>query len=185
MSRIIGVTGTNGAGKGEIVKYLVEQLGFMHYSVSGFIVEEIIRNGLTVDRDNMIMVGNDLRATFGPAHIVEVLHAKACEDGGDSVIESLRALAEVRRVCELGGFIIGIDTHPRLRYERIRARRSAKDAVSFDEFIAQERSEINPDDPTKQDLRGALKEADVIITNDGSFEELYEMLDHALTKARR
>ncbi|MDO8408431.1 MAG: AAA family ATPase [bacterium] len=185
MSRIIGVTGTNGAGKGEVVRYLVERLGFMHYSVSGFITEEVIRNGLSVDRDNMIMVGNDLRACFGPAHIVESLYEKARSDGCDSVIESLRALAEVRRVRKLGGLIIGIDADPAIRYQRIRARRGAKDAVSFDEFIAQERSEMNPGEVTKQDLRGALRAADVVVVNDGTLEELHEMLGHALKKARR
>jgi|SRR3989344_3270015 len=185
MPRIIGVTGTNGAGKGEVVRYLVESLGFMHYSVSDFIVEEITRNGLTVDRDNMIMVGNDLRAIFGPAHIVEELYKKASEDGGDSVIESLRALAEMRRVRELGGTIIGIDADVRIRYERIRARRSSKDAISFEQFIAQEHSEMNPGNPTKQDLRGALARADVVITNDGTLEELHGRLDEVLTWARR
>lgn len=185
MPRIIGITGTSGAGKGALVVRLVEQFGFVHYSVSGFIIEEIIRCGLSVDRDNMIMVGNDLRACFGPAHIVEALYEKAHEDGGDSVIESLRALAEVRRVRELGGFIIGIDAHPRLRYERILDRRSVKDAISFDTFLAQERSEMNPGDPSKKDLRGALREADVIIRNDGTLKELHERLDEIFTWARR
>ena len=40
--KIIGITGTIGAGKGTIVDYLVLQKGYEHYSVRSFIKEEII-----------------------------------------------------------------------------------------------------------------------------------------------
>ena len=48
---IIGITGTLGAGKGTIVDYLVQEKGFVHFSVRGFITEEINRQGLPVNRD--------------------------------------------------------------------------------------------------------------------------------------
>ena len=60
---IIGITGTLGAGKGTIVDYMVNNLNFVHYSVRGFISEEIKRRGLEVNRDNLTAVANDLRAS--------------------------------------------------------------------------------------------------------------------------
>ena len=55
---IIGITGTLGAGKGTIVDYLVQEKGFVHFSVRGFLIEEIERQGLSVNRDSMVLVAN-------------------------------------------------------------------------------------------------------------------------------
>jgi len=177
---IIGLAGSFGAGKGVIVDYLVSKYGFVHYSMSGFITEEIKRRGMPVNRDSMIEVSNDLRGTYGPTYIADALYRRAEEKGGDFIIESLRAVAEVRRIKELGGAVIGVDAKPELRYERSVARGSEKDDVSFEKWIDQERRESNPDDPTKQDIFGALKEADYVVTNNGTLEELYAQVDAAL-----
>lgn len=40
---IIGITGTNGAGKGTVVEYLVKEKGFSHYSVSGYLTQILKR----------------------------------------------------------------------------------------------------------------------------------------------
>lgn len=174
---IIGLTGSFGAGKGTVVDYLIEKKGFNHYSASGFITEEIVRRGMPINRDSMIVVSNDLRATHGPAYIIDSLYARAQEKGGDSIIESLRAVAEVRRIKELGGKVIGVDANPEIRYERAVGRGSEKDNVTFEEWLEQQRKESNPDDPTKQDIFGALAESDYVVTNDGTLAELYAQVD--------
>ncbi|HYF29277.1 MAG TPA: AAA family ATPase [Candidatus Paceibacterota bacterium] len=178
--RIVGIAGSFGAGKGVVVDYLTQNLGFNHYSASGFITEEIVRRGMPVNRDSMIVVANDLRATNGPSYLIDSLFERAKEGGKDAVIESLRAVAEVRRIKELGGFVLGVDAEPRLRYERAVKRGSEKDAVSYEKWLEQERAESNPDDPTKQNIFGALKEADAIVSNNGSLEELYKQVDEVL-----
>ena len=178
--RIIGIAGSFGAGKGVIVEYLVQERGFNHYSASGLITEEIARRGMPVNRDSMIVVANDLRATHGPSYIIDSLFERAKESGKDSIIESLRAVAEVRRIKELGGFVLGVDADPHIRYERAVARGSEKDNVSFEKWVEQERLESNPDDPTKQNIFGALAESNAIVTNNGTLEELYQQVDEVL-----
>lgn len=177
---IIGITGSFGAGKGEVVKYLVSERGFHHFSSSAFITEEIERRGLPVNRDSMTEVANDLRKTNGPSYIVETLYARAKEQGGDVIIESLRAVLEVEKIKELGGVVLGVDADTKLRYQRAFARGTVKDNVSYEEWIRQEQKESNPDDPTKQDIFGALKKSDVVITNNGTLEELHLQIDDAL-----
>ena len=177
---IIGLTGSFGAGKGTVVDYLIQK-GFKHYSSSGYITEEIIRRGMPVNRDSMIEVSNDMRAVHGPATIVDALYARAQEARGDSIIESLRAVAEVRRIKELGGKVIGVDADPHIRYGRAFARGSEKDDVSFEKWIQQEQKESNSDDPTKQDIFSALKESDLVVTNNGSLEELHAQIEKAFT----
>lgn len=168
---IIGGTGTLRAGKGELVEYL-RRKGFAHYSVSEFITEEVIRRGLLVNRDTMRNVANDLRANFGAAHIIEVLYVRALEAGEEAIIiESLRSLGEVQRIKEFGGIIIGVDADPLIRFHRALACGSVKDNVTYEEFCAQERAEINEGDPFKQNLSGCLRAADFVLTNNGTLEE--------------
>ena len=179
---IIGLTGSFGAGKGAVVEYLVQKKGFTHYSASGFLKEEIVRRGIEVNRDSMIAVGNELRMTHGPSYIVDSLYERAQNAGGNAVIEALRATAEVQRVKELGGFVIGIDADPKLRYDRSIARGSEKDHVSFEKWSAQEKEESNATDPNKQNIFGSLKESNVVLVNNGSLEELQAQIESTLGK---
>ena len=177
---ILGITGSFGAWKGAVVEYLVKTKGFTHYSASGFIREEIVRREMPVDRDALTIVANDLRKEHGASYVIDSLYERARAQGGDAIIESLRAVAEVRRVKELGGFVFGVDALPEIRYERAYARGSEKDKVSFEKWLEQEQAEINPNDPTKQDIFAALKESSLIISNNGSVEELHRAVDTAL-----
>lgn len=179
---ILGITGSFGAGKGAVVDYLVQTKGFKHFSVSGFITEEVVRRGMPVDRDSMTVVANDLRAMHGSSYFVDSLYARAKEVSGNVVIESLRAVAEVRGIRELGGFVLGIDAAPEVRYERVVNRGSEKDQVSFEKWLQQERAEMNIDDDTKQNIFGALNESNKVIENNGSLEELHARVDEVLTK---
>ena len=81
---IIGITGTLGAGKGTIVDYLVQNKGFVHYSVRAYITEECQRRGLEVNRDTLTQVGNDLRAAHCPSYITDQLFERATCDRGRS-----------------------------------------------------------------------------------------------------
>ena len=184
MRSIIGITGTNGAGKGAVVSYLLEQKGFAHHSASSFIVQEILRRGLTADRDSMISVGNELRASYGADHIIRSLYTRARASEQPAVIESLRALGEVRCIKALGGFVIGVDAEPEIRYQRALLRGSVKDGVSFEKFIAQELSEMNDHDLVKGNLLGALAEADIVVTNNGTLRELHEQVEKILAHIR-
>ena len=65
--KIIGITGTLGAGKGTIVDYLKEHYGYRHYSVRGYLIEEAQRRGMELNRDTFVVVANDLRATHCPS----------------------------------------------------------------------------------------------------------------------
>ena len=182
---IIGITGSFGAGKGTVVKYLIEKHAFKHYSIGDAIREEIMRRNLPLERDSYIVVGNDLRAARGPAHLVNASYERARKEGGDAIIESLRAVAEVQRIKELGGVVLGVDAYPEIRYQHILGRGGEKDDVSFEQWLDQERRETNPNDSAKQDIFGALKESDYIIPNNGTVEELHTEIDEVLEKIQK
>ncbi len=178
---ILGLAGSFAAGKGTVVEYLVEQKHFVHFSASGFITEEIMRRGLPVNRDSMIVVANEMRKNHGSSHIIDSLYERAKNNGGSVIIESLRAVAEVRRIQELGGVVLGIDADPKVRFVRAISRKSDKDNVTFEHWLAQEKAESNTDDDTKQNIFGALALADHTIMNDGTIEELQIKIEDFLT----
>jgi len=179
---IIGLTGSFGAGKGVVVEYL-KQKGFKHYSARDFIFEEAKRRGMDISlgREVTIPVANDLRKQHGPAYIVQQLYAKAVSEGGNAVIESLRAVAEAQFIKDNGGIVWGVDATPELRYQRSVERKSETDNVSFETWKEHEERETNPDDPTKQDLFGTLKISHTIFQNNGTLDELHAQVDRALS----
>lgn len=176
--KIIGITGTLGAGKGTVVEYLVNKQGFKHFSVREYLIEEIKRRGLIVNRDSMTEVANELRAQHSPAYIIEQLYHIASKYSGNSIIESIRTPGEIDFLRQQGDFLlIAVDADPRIRYERIVKRGSETDNISYNTFVASEEREFNTDDPNKQNLSKCIQLADFVITNSGSIEDLFQQLE--------
>lgn len=176
--KVIGITGTIGAGKGTVVEYLMNKKGYAHYSVRGYLIREIEKRGMEVNRDSMVMVANELRAMHNPAFIIEELFREATEAGVDCVIESLRTPGEVEALRKIDSFtLLAVDADQRLRYERITGRGSETDKIDFETFVSNEAREMNSDDPNKQNLRKCIEMADVVLMNNGTIEDLYEDLE--------
>jgi dephospho-CoA kinase len=176
---IIGITGTNGAGKGTVVEYLKTK-GFRHYWVTGLITEEIIKRNMPVNRDSMILVGNEVRAERGAAYFVEELLKRAKVEGANSIIESIRTVGEAEVIKNNGGKLLAVDADRKTRYKRNVKRAGNKDDVTFEEFCEQERQEMNSEDPNKQNLAACRKMADFLIENNGTIEEFNEKIEELL-----
>ena len=182
---IIGITGTLGAGKGTIVKCLLKK-NFKHYSVREFLVSEILKRRLEVNRDNMVLVANDLRSKFGSSYIVEQLYAQAKRDGEDCIIESLRSIGEIETLKEKEDFILfAVDADVETRYSRIVERAGVTDNISFDEFISNEQREMSSSDPSKQNLRRCIEMANYNFRNDWTINELHEKVERVLNGIKK
>ncbi len=176
--KIIGITGTLGAGKGTIVDYLTRKHGFQHYSVRAYLLEEIDRRGLEHNRDSMMVVANDLRKKNKPSYIIDELYKQALDSESDCIIESIRTPGEVVSLREKGDFwLLAVDADPETRYKRITERKSETDQISFETFIENENREMETDDPNKQNLRKCIELADRVFNNDGNFDDLHAEIE--------
>jgi len=179
--KIIGITGTLGAGKGTIVDYLALHYGFRHYSVRGFLMEEAKRRGLELNRDTYVVVANDLRASHTPSYIVDQLYLQAAENGENAVIESVRTPGEVMSLRRHENFLLfGVDADPRIRYERVVERASETDQITFETFLDNEQREMSSTDPNHQNIGRCMQMADYVFNNNGNFEALYFQVKQVL-----
>lgn len=179
---IIGITGTQGSGKGEVVNYL-EKKGFIHFSARTFLLEEMKRRNVEIIRDNMTTVANDLRKKYSPSYIIESLFKQAEASGKNCVIESVRALGELSFLRKQNNFyLLAVAADTKIRYERILQRKSVLDYVTFEQFLHDEKREGLSKDPAEGSIDDCVRLADFILDNNGTKEELYERVEGVLKK---
>lgn len=178
---IIGLTGTHGAGKGEIVNYLVSEKGFKHFSARSLISEEVTKRNLPLSRETLNATVNEMRRLHGGDWVAKELYQRAERAGGDAVIESLYTLAEVESLRKFNNFVLmAVDANLDVRYQRIQARASATDKISFAEFKAMQERELQNEDPVAQNSGACMAVADYYVHNDETLDGLYAQIDHIL-----
>jgi dephospho-CoA kinase len=183
---VIGITGTLGAGKGTIVEYLVQEHSFKHFSVRAFLIEEINKRGLKVNRDSMTSVANDLRRQYSPSYVTDALFEIALKVGQSCVIESIRTPGEIESLRNKGPFyLFAIDADPKIRYQRITQRASETDSINFETFLSNEAREMQSNDPNSQNLAACISKADFLFRNNNSVDALYKQVDKAIKQIEK
>jgi len=176
---IIGVTGKNGAGKTAVCEYLKTR-GFVYRSLSDEIREEIRRQKREIDRETLIEVGNRLRNDFGPAILAERI-LEGLENDQNYVIDSIRNPSEVEALRKHGNFtFLGLEADPEIRFRRSRERGREKAAQTLERFLEEESHELDSDDPVRQQLNATLLLSDLVVSNNGTLEDLHRRLDEIL-----
>ena len=177
---LIGLTGRNAAGKGEVARYL-QRKSFYYYSLSDAIRDEIRSRGDEPTRERLIIVGNELRQRYGSKILAERILARI-EDDKHYVIDSIRNPAEVEAFRAAKYFkLIRIEAPAEVRFERILSRQRESDPKTLEEFITLENREAEGDDTSQNLVKVALM-ADYSLTNDASLEKLYPQIDQLLIK---
>jgi dephospho-CoA kinase len=173
---VLGLTGPNAAGKGELADYLKIR-GFALHSLSNIVREEAQARGLPPEREHLIAVGNDLRKAEGPSVLADRLIPRL---GDRDVVDSIRNPAEVRALRSLPHFtLIGVAAATEVRFRRSLGRARPGDPDTLEGFEARERQE-NSDDPNSQQLAATFELADRIVWNDSDLDSLHHSVDRLL-----
>lgn len=170
---IIGLTGKNGSGKGEVARFLKER-SFEYHSLSDVLRDELKKQKKPLTRNNLIAVGNKLRETYGPDILAKRILEKI-EMDRNYVIDSIRHPAEAQALKIRDRFaLLNITASPKVRFNRLKKRMREKDPKTFKDFLKLERVEAKSEVKSNQQLDQTLKLADYEIDNSSSLEKLHK-----------
>ncbi len=178
---IIGLVGRNAAGKSTIADYLGKK-GFEYFSLSDELRQEAKKRKLSIERETLIVLGNELRQEFGAGVLAErvlakIVHEKNC------VVDSIRTPQEALVFKRHRGFVLWfVDADQKTRFERVKKRKREGDPSTFKEFVRLEELE-EKGGVTEQNLPKTISLADQAIKNNSSFEDLYLEVDGAVSGA--
>ncbi|NBV82753.1 hypothetical protein EBR57_01315 [bacterium] len=180
LRRLIGLIGTNGAGKSVVCDYLRQQ-GFLVASLSDIVRAEVRHRNKPETRDVLVQTSNDLKIQFGMDVLARrSFHESSEKDVSSIAFDSIRNLAEVQYLHEKGVVFLGVDAPIALRYDRIVQRGRASDAIDFVTFQAHDDRE-NKGQSAGQNIFQALEACKTIIQNTGDIDALHTHVDAFLT----
>lgn len=182
LPEIIGIAGTNGAGKDTLADLRHQRNGARSVSLSDILRNEATKRGLDHSRKVLSSISAEWGREFGPnvlsmKTIEEYRQTKTADENGLSII-SIRRPAEAAEIQKQGGVIVWVDADQRTRYDRVASgvRNRFDDAMTFEEFCAEEAREMRHenDDPATLNMAGVRDIADVHIENDFATKEEFE-----------
>ena len=186
MTSILGIGGTNGAGKDSIGELLADKYGWLFVSVSQLLRDELTKQGLPTDRHHTHQLSARWRRQSGLGVLIDkaVEFYKPNENKYSGLaISSLRNPGEADEVHKLGGKVIWVDADPKIRYQRVqgRAHGRVEDNKSFGQFLAEEQHQMHPSgDEATLNMSGVKAKADIFLENNTDKESFFKEIEKAL-----
>lgn len=189
LPKIIGIAGTNGAGKDTLGELLVELQNYKFVSVSDILREELTKQGIPHEREHMRALSTKWASEHGPAVLsVKTIDAYVEEEKREGysglAIGSIRRVAEAKAVHAEGGVVIWVDADRRTRYDRLQKsnRGRDEDQQSYEEWSKQEDLEMHPigGDPNALNMAALRDVVDIKVDNNFASQQEYRefLLDH-------
>lgn len=173
MKTVIGIIGPIASGKDTAAAYLAKKLGCPIFEISGHLKELATQKGVPHDRQSLIEFGNHIVKQHGGHYLPKTLLGRIHSLGIITGMRQLEQIDYLRKHCRL--VLIAVDTDPKTRFERARARGRLGEATTIEQFIELETKENSGD--RVQRLFECMKLADYHVTNDKNLETLHKELD--------
>lgn len=171
---IIGLTGSMGCGKGEVVNIL-NKMGFEYITLSMMVREEARKRGVPEERERLMEVGNSMRKQEGAGVLARRAADKIRSSGHDKwVVDGIRNPAEIDELKkEKDFYVFGIYTDKNILVDRILSRNRDSDAKERSEILRKIEREWGKDEPEDgQQVGKCMQKVDFAITNEGTLEDL-------------
>lgn len=178
----VGIIGLGRAGKGTATEILEETFNFKGFTVSKLIREYAGKNNIVLNgRQDFWRTKLEMQELFGENTLLERSIARLQEIYYNSpdtvngvVLDGVRFPSFLRNFKKLpNSYVIGINTHPLVRYERDKILRPSG-VISLEEFLEDESLEM-------ETVNQALGLSDVIIENNAERDELKSQLVKVIT----
>lgn len=182
LPEIIGIAGTNGAGKDTLGDLRFEREGAKKVTLSDILRVEATKRGLSHERHNLSAISTEWGQKFGAGALStmtlqEFYETRTETESGISIV-SVRRPAEAQIIQRAGGTLFWVDAAREIRYERIfnANRGRPEDVKTFEKFCAEEDREMYPDsdDPSALNMAGVRDMSDMEIVNEFDSEAAYE-----------
>lgn len=181
---IIGITGPNASGKGEVIKYLLGK-NFYAISLSDILREKARLYNIEPTRENLIRLGNALRKRYG----CEILAKWAIKQilkvpSQKVVVDSIRNVSEIKAFREKfkdDFYLIYVTAPKKLRFKFMQLRKREGDPLTYKEFLEIEKRE-NSSKSYQQQINKCKKFKDFLINNNSTLESLYKKVEKVLEK---
>lgn len=179
MKMILGLTGEKAGGKGTVAAYCREKHSASSYRFSDVLFEILRLLDVEPSRQNLVALSVSVRRDFSETILARALAKKVAEDDHELVVvDGIRRLGDIETLRTLPGFrLVYVTADVQKRYERSRTRgeKAGDSTQTLEQFIAEESAE------TESSIRDTAALATTTITNNGTFEELYDSVQKIIT----
>jgi len=164
------------SGKSIVARHLIEKREASYYRFSDVLRDILERLHLPNTRENLQSLGVALREPFGKDILANALKGDIGGDPADIIIlDGIRYADEFDMIKDMGGRIIYVTAPAQTRFERVLKRGTrGEDSITLEEFLGNEAK------PTEIGIKELGDDADHIIENTGTMEELLARVDEIL-----
>lgn len=177
---IIGITSKIAGGKGTVAKYIQQKYNTNIYRFSTMLRDVLGRLNLDISRENMQKLSALLRKNFSEDLMAKVIAEDVKKDKNKIiVVEGIRRMADIKYLKKMPNFIlVAIEAKPRIRYERVVKRNENKgdSKKTYKQFLKEDNKE------SEREISKVIKNAKIVIDNNGSLENLYKQVDNITQK---
>ena len=194
---VIGIVGPVACGKGVVVDYLIQKYGYVSFSLSSLVHDELEKRGIAVfTRATLQDIGDELRKKEGDGVLakraIKKLKAESLKLKAKSskvqkiIIEGIRNPGEVEYLRTITGFyLIAIDAQREIRYHRLLKRGKPWDPTNWKAFLqVDKRDSGNGKLSNGQQVRACMKLADLHLANNMDIEHFHEDIKNTLLTRR-
>lgn len=185
----IGVVGQIACGKGKLVEYLIEKMGFTSFSLSSILHAELKKKGVKdYTRKDLQDLGDQLRKQSGDAVLAKLAIKKMNESGKTRfIIEGIRNPGEIEFLKKLPHFILlGVKAKRELRYKRLLQRAKPWDPKEWTDFVTVDRRDLGVGQKKSgQQVGKCLAYCDYILTNNKDVWDFHRKVKKLIEKLFR
>lgn len=186
---LIGIVGPLASGKGAVSEFLRGQYGFVSFTLSHLVHEELEKRGVkSFTRKDLQDVGNELRFNFGDQVLAERAINKLKKNGVPLIIiEGIRNPGEVKFLQKQQHFyLISVNADAKVRYSRLTFRNKPWDPSTWKDFIKVSRRDLGKsENKSGQQVNKCMNMSDFKISNNKDLAHVYKQMDRVIFQIKR